>query len=127
MVKKTIVIISSNRLFPLLFETLLFRKIDNLELIICNSIEDIDQKVNSLTVNLTLMDSILNSTPSFEVMRYLRMEKRLTSPIFFFPEIRTDFYAYKSYVMGASLLINKPFDPYKVTEEIADSLNENDK
>lgn len=82
MIKKTIVIISSDILFPLLFETLLFQKINDLRIIICKSIQDINQKLDVSVVNLIILDSILNDIPSFEIMRYIRMEKRIISPIF---------------------------------------------
>lgn len=123
MMKKTVVIISSDTLFPQLFETLLFRKVKDLEIIICRSVQEINQKLEQSVVDLTLMDSILNNTPSFEIMRYVRMEKRVASPIFFFPEINTERYIYKSYAMGANRIINKPFDPYKITDDIAEFLN----
>jgi DNA-binding response OmpR family regulator len=121
--KRTIVIISSDILFPQLFETLLFRKIKDLEIISCKSMHEIDQKLAPSVVDLILLDSILNNTPSFEVMRYIRMEKFITSPIYFFPEIHTENYTYKSYVMGTNLIINKPFDPYKITDMIISFLN----
>lgn len=121
--KKTVVIISSDALFPQLFETLLFRKVKDLEIIICRSVQEINLKLDQSAVDLTLMDSILNNTPSFEIMRYVRMEKQVASPIFFFPEINTERYTYKSYAMGANRIINKPFDPYKITDDIAEFLN----
>lgn len=121
--KRIIVIISSDKLFPQLFETLLFRKIKDLEIITCKSMQEIDQKLAPSVVDLILLDSILNNTSSFEVMRYIRMEKFITSPIYFFPEIQTENYTYKSYVMGINLIINKPFDPYKITDMIISSLN----
>jgi Response regulator receiver domain. len=121
--KRTIVIISSDILFPQLFETLLFRKIKDLEIITCKSMQEIDQKLDPSVVDLTLLDSILNKTPSFEVMRYVRMEKFVISPIYFFSEIHTEKYTYKSYVMGANQIIHKPFDPYKITDKIISSLN----
>lgn len=119
MIKRTILIVSNDILFPSLFETLLHRKISELDIIVSKSLYDLDETLYESTINLTLLDSILDQIPSFEVMRYLRMEKRITSPIYFFPDTNTPSYLYKSYVMGASKVIFKPFDPYLITDEIA--------
>lgn len=117
--KRSIVIISHDMLFPKLFEPLLRRKIDDLKIVVCRSVQEIDKVMDDHRADLTLLDAIVEGTPSFEIMRHLRMEKKLITPIFFFPEIQSESYAYKAYVMGASHIIYKPFDPHLITDEIA--------
>lgn len=119
MIKRNILIISNDILFPCLFETLLYRKISNLKIFIAKSIKDVDEMTADYKADITLLDSILDSVTSFEVMRHLRMDKQVKTPIFFFPDTKIEPYIYKSYVMGASRIIQKPFDPYIITDEIA--------
>lgn len=121
--KRTIVIISNDILFPQLFETLLFRKIKELNIILCKTILEIDEHVDPSTCDITILDAILNGVPSFEVMRYLRVDKRIITPIYFFPEIQAERYLHRAYVMGASRIIQKPFDPHILTDEITDYFN----
>jgi len=114
---------SNDILFPQLFETLLYRKIKGVNVIVCKSIQEIKEKVPVHSANLGLLDSILNGISSLEVIRYLRMERRIVTPLFYFSDIQTEAYTYKAYEMGASRIIHRPFDPNVVTDEIVELIN----
>lgn len=123
MMNKTIVVMSNDILFSQLFETLLYRKIKGVNIVVCKSIQDIKEKVPVHSASLGLLDSILNGISSLEVIRYLRMERRIVTPLFYFSDIQTEAYTYKAYEMGASRIIHRPFDPNAVTDEIVELLN----
>ncbi len=125
MANKTIAIVSNNSLFPQLFDTLLYRKINGVKIIKCKSIEDIENKIPANSSNLVIVDSAVNGLPSLEVIRNLRMERKVVTPIYFFSDIQTEAYRYKAYEMGINKIIYKPFDPDCVTDEIAQLLNGN--
>lgn len=118
MANKTAVIISSNILFPKLFDAFLYQKIKGVKIIVCRSIEEIEDKILANSDNLILLDCVLNGFPCLEVIRYLRMEKNIVSTVFYFSDIQTDAYTYKAYELGASKVFHKPFDPDRVTDEI---------
>jgi len=116
-------IVSNDILFPQLFDTLLYRKIKGVNIVVCKSIQDIIDKVPPHSSNLGILDSTLNGVPSLEVIRYLRMERHVVTPLFYFADIQTEAYTYKAYEMGASKIIHKPFDPNIITDEIAQQIN----
>jgi len=115
---KTIMIISNDILFPQLFETLLYRKIGKVNIVVCKSIQDIVDKIPVNTADLGILDSTLNGIPCLEVIRYLRVDRQVVTPLFYFSDIQTEAYTYKAYEMGASKIIHRPFDPNIVTDEI---------
>lgn len=123
MMNKTIVIMSNDILFTQLFETLLYRKIKGVKIVVCKSIQEIKEKVLVDSASLGLLDSILNGISSLEVIRYLRMERHIVSPLFYFSDIQIEAYTYKAYEMGASRIIHRPFDPNVITDQIVELIN----
>lgn len=120
---KGIAIVSDDLIFYKLFETPLLRKIPDLTLISCQSYQDIDATFRGADMQLILLDDFKASISSIEIIRHLRTNLKSVAPIWFFPEIKTNAYAYKSYEMGASKLIYRPFDPLRMTKEIAAIFN----
>ncbi|HET9570858.1 MAG TPA: hypothetical protein VFP20_05575 [Bacteroidales bacterium] len=120
---KGVVIVSDDLIFYKLFETPLLRKIPDLLLFSCKTYQDIDSMFPDTNIQLILLDDFKASISSIEIIRYLRTKVQTVAPIWFFPEIKTKSYAYKSHEMGASILIYRPFDPFKVANEIAAIIN----
>ncbi len=117
--KSIITIISDDILFPHLFKLLLERKINNLEINVYSTFRDIDESQNINMSNLVLVDGGMRYISSIEVIQQIRVKQRIVVPIWFFTAIETEAYINKSKEMGASTIINKPFDPHKITDDIA--------
>jgi len=121
--KKHITIISDELLFWNLIIPLLKSKMRDIQINVCNSFQEIDEKLNPKFCDLVLIDGGLTDMSSIEVIQFIRLKKNILSPIWFFPEIQIKAYIYKAYQMGASRIINKPFDPYWVTNQIVSMLD----
>ncbi|MFA5045638.1 MAG: response regulator [Paludibacter sp.] len=122
--KTHISIVSDEYLFWNLMIPLLNSKIQDLQIDICKSLPEINEKLDSEFCNLVLVDGGMSRMSSIEVIQYIRLKKEVLSPIWFFPEIQTNAYIYKAYEMGATRIISKPFDPYKVADEIVTFINQ---
>jgi len=118
----TIAIISDDILFPHLFLILLKRKIKELEIVICKTFQDIDEKSKIKSCDLVLLDGGMARMSSIEVIQHIRAKQLIIAPIWFFTEIETESYILKSKQLGTSKIVSKPFDPHKVTDEIASLL-----
>ena len=117
--KTNIIIISDDLLFGKIIIPLLNLNIDHLEIDVCTSVQEITTKLDKESCDLVLVDGGMTNMSSLEVIQFLRLKKNVVKPIWFFPEIQTQPYLYKAYEMGANRIINKPFDPYWVVNEIA--------
>ena len=120
--KKTIAIVSDDIFFPHLFLILLKRKIQELEIIVSKTLQEIDEISIMKSCDLVLLDGGMTRMSSIEVIQYIRTNQLIVAPIWFFTEIETESYILKSKQLGASLIVDKPFDPHKVTDEIASLL-----
>lgn len=117
--KTNLFIISDDLLFAKIIIPLLNLKIDNLEIEVCTSVDEIVVKIDKDRCDLVLVDGGMTNMLSLEVIQFIRLKKNVINPIWFFPQIQTRPYLYKAYEMGVSRIINKPFDPYWVVTEIA--------
>lgn len=122
--KTNITIVSDELLFWNLMIPLLSSKIQDVQIVVCRTVQEIDEKLDAGFCNLVLVDGGMSRMSSIEVIQYIRLKKEILSPIWFFPEIQIEAYIYKSYEMGVTRIINKPFDPYWVTNEIANLIDE---
>jgi len=122
--KTYISIVSDDLLFWNLLIPLLHKSIHDVQIDVCRTFQEIDEKLDAKFCDLVLIDGGLTGMSSIEVIQFIRLKKNILTPIWFFPEIQIKAYIYKAYQMGASLIINKPFDPYWVTNEIVSLLDE---
>ena len=121
MKKFTIAFITDDIVFSNLIVIPLKRELPDLRIILCKSLAEINEQINSQLCNLILLDGGFGSVSSIEIIEYLRKEKRITSPIWFFPEILTNEYSHKSILMGANKLFYKPFDPSFIVNELTNT------
>lgn len=71
--------------------------------------------------DLFIVDDIVADSGSLEVISYLRLERRLLTPICFFAENVYDIKV-KALRKGANFYYKKPFDPNKVVKDILNNL-----
>ena len=121
--KYSITIITDDIVFSNLLVTLLKRELPDLHIQLCNSYHEIDEHFGKTKDDFILIDGGISSISSIETIQYLRTTKLVIAPIWFFPEIVTTEYIHKSIQMGASKIINKPFDPYLIVNEIVSLIN----
>jgi len=120
--KTYLTIVTDELLFWNLFVPLLSRSIQDIQIDVCRSFHEINEKMDAKLCDLVLVDGGMSKLSSIEVIQYIRLQKNILSPIWFFPEIQIKDYIYKAYEMGATRIVNKPFDPYRVSDEIVSLL-----
>lgn len=123
--KKFIAIITDNILFSSLFTTLIKRNLPDVELTLVTQFNQLDKALFNSNFSLILIDGAMSHVSSIEIVQYLRMNKLVKSPVWFFPEIVADSYVRKANGIGVSKIISKPFDPYQIYEEIKTLLSSN--
>ncbi|MBP1629992.1 MAG: Response regulator receiver domain [Bacteroidetes bacterium] len=121
--EKKILIISRDIFFHKLLKKLMEKNIKNCELFIYKSKREIDRISQDSKIDFVVLDGEFNSLSAFEVLRILRVEKRIIAPIWFFSDIDRKDYIYKAYAIGASKIIKKTFDPIEIVNDIANILN----
>jgi len=121
--KPKIAIITDDVLFYNLLSRLLLKKNTDLEIQSCSNFNEIDSKLGSSNSNLVIVDGGISNISPIETIQYLRMSKQFFAPVWFFPEIKSPEYIHESLLTGASKIINKPFDPYLVVDEIVTLLS----
>ncbi|PLX24408.1 MAG: hypothetical protein C0599_02250 [Salinivirgaceae bacterium] len=74
-------------------------------------------------IQLILVDDVINGTSSYELISYLRLNKKLTCPIFHFDttEYQNE---RRSLLIGASKFFNKPFNPEAITKQIRNTMQQ---
>ncbi|NDP21309.1 MAG: response regulator [Paludibacter sp.] len=119
----TIAIISDDILFWNLFIPLLDRKAPDLKINVCRNYQEINYVADQNNFSLIIIDGGIKNLSSIEIIQYIRSSKRILSPVWFFPEIKSDAYLHKSMLIGVNRIISKPFDPYVVVDEIISLLS----
>jgi Response regulators consisting of a CheY-like receiver domain and a winged-helix DNA-binding domain len=123
--KTFIAIITDNILFSSLITTLIKRNLPDVETTQISQFNQVDDALYNHNFSLILIDGGMTHVSSIEMVQYLRMNKLVKSPIWFFPEIVADAYIRKANGIGVSKIISKPFDPYQVHDEIKTLLSSN--
>ena len=117
-----IAIISENIIFFKHLRTFLNRKMPECAILQFSLFPYIKEKIDEGTFDLIVVDGIISGVGSFEIINYLRLEKKISSPICFFSDVRTDNFKAKAYESGVNYYYEKPFDPHVVTNDIVSSL-----
>lgn len=117
--KYLLAILSDDVVFYNLLSVLISREQIDAEIHRCESYAEINERIKQKKSDLILIDGGLSFTSSFEIIQYLRNNKHIVCPIWYFAEIRTDDHIQKSLELGVSMIYKKPFDPYFITKEIS--------
>jgi len=123
--KPTIVIITEDVIFPNFFKILLYRSIPDLNIIICNSYVEIGEKLENTNSQLVVLDRGMSNMSSSEITRHIRNISIITCPIWVFPEFQMSSFIDKLFNNGASRILERPFDPYVLTNEMTTVLIQN--
>jgi DNA-binding response OmpR family regulator len=114
-----IAIISENIIFTKLLDSYLRRKVSKCLIIQFSSFPDIKEIIDRTDFDLIIVDGIISGVASFEIVNYLRHDKKVICPIYYFSDAHNDFFKIKPYITGVNYHYKKPFDAHAVTNEIA--------
>ncbi len=89
----------------------------------CSSFAEVQNNIKSHTPDLIISHGVMSGVASFEIVNYLRIEKKLKVPIFFVSEVRVHSFQLKAFEVGVNDFFEKPFDPYEIKEYISQALN----
>lgn len=116
--KYSLAILSDDMVFFNLLAILIAREQYDLSIYKCSSYSEIKNQIETNQTHLILLDGSLSFTSSFEIIEYLRNNKHILCPIWYFPEIVTEAHIHKSQELGVSKICKKPFDPFLITDEV---------
>lgn len=116
--KQTVAIITEDIVFTKLVEPLLTRQYQNLDVITCQSDEDVSEMLSSSNVRLVLLDGNLKSMSCFEIIQQLSRKAFLNYRLWFFPAIKNKAEIYRSQAMGVNRIITKPYNRFELSEDI---------
>jgi DNA-binding response OmpR family regulator len=114
-----IAIISENLILTKLLDSHLKRKLPECLITRFSSFSAIEEKIRRSAFELIMVDGIISGMASFEIINYLRLEKKVICPIFFFSDTPNDYFKIKVNNKGVNYHYRKPFDARTVTDEIA--------
>lgn len=120
----SIIIITNDIIFPNYFINLFARTMDNVHIVICDSIDSINDKLARSNCTFIILDGALTRFSSIEIIHHLRYVSHTTVPVWFFPEVQNEEYINKSMKIGATQIIKKPFDPHVICREIRTLIEE---
>ena len=124
---KTIIIITEDYVFYKLLELPINGTIKNCRTVQCKSYEELKKDKNLSKYDLVILDGVLSGVASFEIVIHLRNEKKFLAPIYFISEVGVEYFRTKAFEAGITEYFTKPFDPFSVTEKIAQILRKSEK
>jgi len=86
-----------------------------------NSYFDADKLSTKDKIHLILVDDLIIGTSSYELVAYIRQQKKIICPIIYFGTSEHNSEK-KAIISGANLFINKPFDPTDVAKHIQNAI-----
>jgi len=89
----------------------------------CSSFAEVQMCIKNRIPDLIISHGVMSGVASFEIVNYLRIEKKLKMPIFFVSEVRVHSFQLKAFEVGVNDFFEKPFDPYEMKEYIRQALN----
>ncbi len=117
--KQTVAIITENNVFTKLIEPLLTKQYHDLDIITCQSDEDITEMLLSVSnVKLVLLDGNLKSMSCFKIIQELNRKTIFDSRLWFFPAIKNKMDIHRSQAMGVNRVITKPYNRRELSNDI---------
>lgn len=83
-----------------------------------SSISEIESDFFTMNSNLIIIDGNLQVNSPIEITYHIRYKLHIYSTIWFFTEIRTQEYLYKAKEVGVNRIVQKPFDPIEIMDDI---------
>jgi DNA-binding response OmpR family regulator len=114
-----IAIISENLIFTKLIDAHLKRKLPECLISRFSSFPAIKEKIRRSAFQLIMVDGIISGMASFEIINYLRHEKKVICPICFFSDAPGDYFKIITNKKTVNYHYRKPFDAHTVTNEFA--------
>jgi len=93
----------------------------NYHILAFNSYFDADKLSTKDKIHLILVDDLIIGTSSYELVAYIRQQKKIICPIIYFGTSEHNSEK-KAIISGANLFINKPFDPTDVAKHIQNAI-----
>ena len=120
--KLNIYIVSEDLVFIRLMEIVFNHYLINPSVEKISSFVDLKEKKIIDSPDFVILDDFIAGASSLEVITFLRFNRRLDCPVYFFCETVPDL-AEKAIQRGANRYYTKPFKPWMVAEEIISNLN----
>ncbi len=117
-----IIIFSINRIFIQVLSRVIEKADIKCEVTILDSLQQANVVKTYHDNTLVIVDNIIHGASGYELLSYLRLDAKLTSPIVYFGLSEQDS-EIKALKQGANYYISKPFTPDKVLELINEVLN----
>jgi len=114
-----IAIISENLIFTKLLDSHLKRKLPECLITPFSSFTAIKEKIRRSAFEMIMVDGFISGMASFEIINYLRCEKKVICPICFFSDAPGDYFKIIATKKSVNYHYRKPFDAHTVTKEIA--------
>lgn len=83
-----------------------------------SSVSEIESDFFTMSSNLIIIDGNLKVNSPIEITYHIRYKLHIYSTIWFFTEIRTAEYLYKAKEVGVNRIVQKPFDPIEIMDDI---------
>lgn len=113
----SIVFFTNNLVLSEIVNRILENCIPNFNFIVFNSFAQAQSLDNSDSYKLVFVDNTIIGASSFELISYLRLEKKMNLPIIYFGVIEHDNET-KAISIGANYCVTKPFNPTTFTNLI---------
>lgn len=113
-----IAIISENNIFTALLKSFIQKKFQECSIIVFCSFAELKEQIDYYNLDIIVADSIMSGTASFEIINFLRLEKKIVCPVYFFSEVHSEDFKSKAFETGVNYYYEKPFDPESVTDDI---------
>ena len=117
----TIVLFTVDLVFTQIAKQILDKIISSPKLIVLNSYSDAKDITESENISLILVDDLIIGTSSYELISFLRLNRKLLCPIIYFGISEYEGEK-KAISTGANHFINKPFNPDETAELIKNTL-----
>jgi DNA-binding response OmpR family regulator len=106
-----VVIISKDIIFINLMQAMLWHKLPACNIFQFSSFPEVKDKIEGDMFDFIIVDGMVSGVASFEIVNFLRIEKKITTPIYFFSEVHSESFKSKAFETGVSNYYEKPFDP----------------
>lgn len=120
---KLVLIISEDYIFYAILSRFFKQEFPECQIFGCSSFAETKKFISDKVPDLIISHGVMSGVASFEIVNYLRIAKRMKTPIFFISEVRVHSFQLKSFEVGVNDFFEKPFNPYEMKSQIRQALN----